>query len=116
MTRKIAMWAGTAVTGLCGIVLLGGGKIHSGTLLIVTAFVAVILVGRTRPPVWVRVVLLCAIYGAVIANISTTELPSSSDTKVIASSENVAPPSTGYRFLDQLIYISNNFLTQAAPS
>lgn len=114
--KKIAMWTGIALTGLCGIVLVGGGKIQSGALLIITAFVMTLLVGRNKLPIWARVVLLCAVYGVVIANISTTELPSASDGITTQCSDTAPVPSTGFRFLDQMLYIFNGFLSQAAPS
>lgn len=83
--RKMAMWTGIALTGMCGIVLLGGGKVQSGALLIITAFVMTLLVGRNKLPVWLRVVLLCAVFGLVIANISTTQLPTRSDGMAMSS-------------------------------
>ncbi|HEY1176349.1 MAG TPA: hypothetical protein VGF17_09335, partial [Phytomonospora sp.] len=56
--KRTAMWTGIALTGACGVVLLGGGKIVSGTLLIITAFTMALLVGRDKIPIWARVVLL----------------------------------------------------------
>lgn len=116
--KKIAMWTGIVLTGLCGIVLLGGGKITSGTLLVVTAFVMALLVGRSKIPVWLRVVLLCAVFALVIWNISTTEIPDPSDPIAMGCGEELAfeyEPS-GVKFLDQVVRIFNAFLAQAAPS
>lgn len=116
--KKVAMWAGIALTGMCGVVLLGGGKIVSGTLLITTAFVLALPVGRSKLPVWVRVVLLCAVFGLVIWNISTTELPNPSDTMAMGCGEELAfdyQPS-GITFVDQVVRIFNTFLAEAAPS
>ena len=116
--KKIAMWTGIVLTGMCGVVLLGGGKITSGALLVTTAFVMALLVGRNKVHVWIRVVLLCAIFGLVGWNISTTELPGSTEGMVmVCGTERDEPrPSTGFKFLDQLIYIGDGFLSQAAPS
>lgn len=116
--KKTAMWTGIVLTGMFGVVLLGGGKIVSGTLLIATAFVMALLVGRSKLPVWVRVVLLCAVFGLVIWNISTTELPDPSDPMAAACGDELAfayEPS-GFEFLDRVVHIFNGFLAQAAPS
>jgi hypothetical protein len=115
--KKIAMWTGIVLTGICGVVLLGGGKIVSGTLLITTAFVMALLVGRSKLPIWVRVMLLCAIYGLVIWNISTTEIPDPSDPIAVGCGDELAFAYTpsGIKFLDQVAHIFNGFLAQAAP-
>ncbi|MEU6247842.1 hypothetical protein [Glycomyces sp. NPDC047010] len=115
--KKTAMWTGIVLTGLCGIVLLGGGKIVSGSLLIVTAFVMALLVGRSKIPVWLRAVILCAIFALVIWNISTTELPDPNDPIAMGCGElafDYEP--SGIKFLDQVVRIFNSFLAQAAPS
>lgn len=113
--KRIATWTGIALTCACGIVLLGGGKIVSGTLLVITAFTMALLVGRNKIPVWARVVLLCAVFGLVTWNISTTELPAPSDGMVIACPGQTVEfhESTGFKFLDQLILISGSFIDQA---
>ncbi|NUQ91007.1 MAG: hypothetical protein HOQ43_21400 [Glycomyces artemisiae] len=116
--KKTAMWTGIVLTGLCGIVLLGGGKIGSGSLLIVTAFTMALLVGRSPVPVWLRVVLICAVFALVIANISTTQIPDPSDPFAMGCGEELAfdyEPS-GFKFLDQVVRIFNTFLAEAAPS
>lgn len=118
LLRKAAMWAGIALTGMCGIVLLGGGKIGSGILLIATTFIMALLVGRSRLPIWVRVVLLCAVFGVVLLNISTTEIPDPSDPIAMSCGEELAfeyQPS-GVKLLDQAVRIFNVFLAEAAPS
>lgn len=114
---KAATWTGVALTAVCGVVLLGGGKVTSGTLLIATAFVMVLPV-RHRLPRAVRVALLCAVLAVVVVNVSTTELPGSADGMVAACGDEAASTftPTGHRFLDQLRYILGNFLAQAAPS
>jgi hypothetical protein len=116
--KKIAMWTGIVLTGLCGIVLLGGGKVGSGTLLIATTFIMVLPVRRHKLPRWARVGLICAVFAVVISNISTTELPDPSNGMVVACDNESADTytSTGFKFLDQLTYIFNVFLSQAAPS
>jgi hypothetical protein len=116
--KKIAMWTGIVLTGMCGVVLLGGGKIGSGILLITTAFVMALLVGRSKLPVWVRVMLLCVIFGLVIWNISTTEIPDPSDPIAMGCGDEFAFAYTpsGIKFLDQVVRIFNSFLAQAAPS
>jgi hypothetical protein len=118
LLRKVAMWAGIALTGMCGVVLLGGGKIGSGILLIATTFIMALLVGRARLPIWVRVVVLCAVFGLVILNISTTEIPDPSDPIAMSCGEELAfdyQPS-GVKLLDQAVRILNVFLAEAAPS
>ena len=112
--KKVAMWTGIVVTGLLGIVLLGGGKVQSGTLLIFTAFAMAVPVRRHRLPRWVRIVLVCAVYGLVMLNISTTELPDPSMVRCGEYADWYTP--TGIEFLDQVQYIFSGFLAQAAPS
>lgn len=116
--KKIAMWTGIVLTGMCGVVLLGGGKVISGTLLIVTTLVMVRPATRYKPPRWVSVVLICAVFGVVTWNISTTELPNDSFHSTVAcESEGVNMfERTGYKFLDQVTRILGSFLAQAAPS
>jgi len=116
--KTVAMWTGIVITGACGVVLLGGGKVMSGTLLIATAFILALSVRQHRLHRWVRVGLVCAVYGLVIWNISTTELPNSSNIMVAACSDESAftYTPTGFRFLDQVTYIFGHFLAQAAPS
>ncbi len=116
--KKIAMWTGIVFTGLCGVVLLGGGKVVSGTLLIATTFIMVLPVRRPKLPRWARVGLLCAVFGVVIWNISTTDLPTPSNQMVMSCANEHADTytSTGFKFLDQVTYIFNSFLSQAEPS
>ncbi|GAB6937699.1 hypothetical protein ACQP60_05820 [Isoptericola variabilis] len=115
--KAVAGWAGIGVTGACGVVLLGGGKIWSGTLLIATTFLMVLPVWR-RVPRWARLALLVAVVALVVANISTTQLPGPSTGMVTRCGDEEAATftPTGIRFLDQLRYILGSFLTQAAPS
>lgn len=112
--KKTAKWTGIVFTGLLGIVLLGGGKIQSGTLLVFTAFALAVPVRRRRLPLWVRIVLVCAVYGLVISNISTTELPDPSMTRCGEYADWYTP--TGIEFVDQLQYIFSGFIAQAEPS
>jgi hypothetical protein len=116
--KKTAMWAGIVFTGSCGVVLLGGGKVTSGTLLVATAFIMVISIGRRKLPLWVRIALICAVYVLVIWNISTTELPASSNGMVMSCVDEHADSftPTGFEFWDQVRYIFSGFLAQAAPS
>ncbi|MFG3339956.1 hypothetical protein [Glycomyces sp. NPDC048151] len=115
--KKAARWAGIALTGIIGIILLGAGKVQSGTLLILTAF-ALAVPTRRRPPLWVRIVLIAAIYGLVALNISTTSLPAPSNGMTVACGEEYADwyTPTGIEFVDQLQYLLSGFLAQAAPS
>ncbi|MEU5155995.1 hypothetical protein [Glycomyces sp. NPDC021274] len=116
--KKTAMWTGIVVTGLCGIVLLGGGKVTAGTLLVATAFILALPVKRHRLPLWVRIALICVVFALVISNISTTEIPDPSHGMVMACGDEVADTysPTGIKFLDQVSYIFAGFLAQAAPS
>jgi ribose/xylose/arabinose/galactoside ABC-type transport system permease subunit len=114
--KKTAMWTGIVVTGLLGVVLLGGGKVSSGTLLVITAFVMSLPFWRHRLPLWVRIVLICAVFALVISNISTTDLPVASAGMMTCSELAYTPTPTGFKFLDQVNYIFSSFLAQAAPS
>lgn len=116
--KKIAMWAGIVFTGLCGIVLLGGGKIMSGTMLVTLTFVMLLPVWRRGVPLWARAGLICVLFGVVIWNISTTDLPApSNDMKVACTTdERATSPSTGFKFLDQVTHIFNSFTSQAESS
>ncbi|MBB5940195.1 hypothetical protein [Streptomyces zagrosensis] len=116
--KKIAMWTGIILTGLCGVMLLGGGKVMSGTLLIATAFIMVLPVRRPKVPRWARIGLICAVFGVVIWNISTTDLPNPSNGMAMSCDNEHADTytSTGFKFLDQVTYIFSDFLSQAAPS
>lgn len=116
--KKTAMWTGIVVTGLCGVALLGGGKVMSGTLLIATAFIMVRPIRQLKLPRWARIGLLCAVFAVVAWNISTTELPDPSNSMVTACGNEVADTytPTGLKFLDQVTYIFSSFLAQAAPS
>jgi hypothetical protein len=115
--KKTAMWTGIVVIGLCGVVLLGGGKVTSGTLMVTTAFLLVLPFGPRKLPRWLGVALLCAVFALVIWNISTTELPDPSRGMVACGNEvsELYSP-TGIEFLDQVMYIFSGFLAQAAPS
>ncbi|ACQ80224.1 hypothetical protein Bcav_1969 [Beutenbergia cavernae DSM 12333] len=116
--KTIATWTGITLTGLCGVVLLGGGKVTSGFLLVATAFVMVLPVVRGKLPLWARIGLICAVFGVVMLNISTTELPGSSNGMVMACADESARTftPTGFTFWDQVRYIFGSFLAQAAPS
>ncbi|MDA1361745.1 hypothetical protein O1R50_19105 [Glycomyces luteolus] len=116
--KKTAMWTGIVITGLCGVVLLGGGKVQSGTLLTATAFILALPVKRHRLPLWARIGLICAVFGLVALNISTTELPGSANGMAAACGDEVADTytPTGIEFVDQVSYIFAGFLAQAAPS
>jgi hypothetical protein len=115
--KKTAKWTVIVVTGLVGIVLLGGGKIQSGSLLIFAAF-ALAVPKRHRLPLWVRIGLLCALYGMVAWNISTTEIPDPSDGLRVSCGTEVADwdAPTGITLLDKAFYIFSTFAAQAAPS
>ncbi|MFI5622356.1 hypothetical protein ACIA03_02720 [Nocardioides sp. NPDC051685] len=119
--KKSAIWTGVVLTALCGIVLLGGGKIVSGTLLIATTFLMVSPLWRHKTPRWARVGLLCLVFGLVIWNISTTDLPGDSD--MSTGMVTACPPPdvdifarTGVRFVDQAAHILSAFLDQAQLS
>lgn len=116
--KKMATWTGIVLTGLFGVVLLGAGKVASGTLLFATTFLMVLTVGRPRPPRWARVGLICAVFGFVIWNISTTDLPNSHNEMAMSCSNEHADTytSTGFTFLDQVTYIFSSYLSQAAAS
>lgn len=116
--KKIAMWTGIVLIGMCGVALLGGGKVMSGTLLIATSFAMTLPRMRRRIRPWGHAVLLCAVFGVVLWNISTTELPSSSNAMVVACTDGPAETytHTGFKLLDQVTYIFGNFLSQASPS
>jgi hypothetical protein len=112
------MWAAVVVTASCGVVLLGGGKVTSGTLLVATAFFLALPVRQHRIPRWVSVGLVCVVLALVVWNISTTELPPPSNAMVAGCADEVAFTYTpsGFKFLDQVTYIFSQFLAQAAPS
>ncbi len=116
--KTVSMWTGIVITGLCGVVLLGGGKVMSGTLLVATAFILALPVRRHKLPLWARVGLICAVFAVVIWNISTTDLPDPSNAMVAGCTDEAAfaYTPTGFRFLDQLTLIFSHFLAQAAPS
>lgn len=116
--KKVALRTGIVLTGLCGVVLLGGGKVMSGTLLIAMTFLMVLPVRWHKVPRWARAGLICAVFGVVMWNISTTELPDPSNgmTAACANESVGANTSTGLEFLDQLTHIFDGFLAQAAPS
>jgi hypothetical protein len=116
--KKTAMWTGIAVTGLCGVILLGGGKVQSGTLLIVMTFLMAMPGRQHRLPLWLRVGLICAVFGVVAWNISTTELPAPMNGMGMACGYETADfySPTGIKFLDQVMYIFSGFVAQAAPS
>jgi hypothetical protein len=113
--KKIAKWTGVVLIGACGVVLLGGGKITSGTLMIVTAFLLVVLAGKHLVPRWIGIVLVCAVLGLVAWNISTTDLPGEVSGNAMACTEVVDTPETGIKFLDQVLYIFGGFAAQAEP-
>ncbi|GAA1695719.1 hypothetical protein GCM10009830_49560 [Glycomyces endophyticus] len=116
--KKTALWTGIVLLGMCGVVLLGGGKITSGILLIVVAFALVLTVGRRRLPLWGNVALtalVLVVLGLVAWNVSTTDLPPKGVEAAMACSEAVDYPSTGVRLFDQAVYIFNGFAAQAAP-
>ncbi|GAA1680922.1 hypothetical protein GCM10009830_30020 [Glycomyces endophyticus] len=115
-TKKTALWTGVAVTGLLGVVLLGGGKIQSGTLLILTAFALAQPAARRRLPLWLGVALVGVLYGLVAWNISTTELPDPSAGMMSCEEHSEWYDPTGIRFVDQLMWILSGFTAQAAPS
>ncbi|MER7557959.1 hypothetical protein ABTZ46_13520 [Nocardioides sp. NPDC126508] len=112
--KKIALWTGIVFTGLCGIVLLGGGKIVSGSTLVTLTFVMLLPAWR-RIPLWGRAGLICVLFALVCWNISTTEIPDPSNDMVTVCStdEDVSVPSTGFKFLDQVMLIFNGFTAQA---
>ncbi|SDE53412.1 hypothetical protein [Glycomyces harbinensis] len=116
--KTVAVWTGIVVIGLCGVVLLGGGKVMSGTLMVATAFILALPVKRHRLPRWVRVVLLGVVFAMVAWNISTTDLPDPSHMMVAGCVDESASTytRTGITFLDQVLYIFSGFLAQAAPS
>jgi hypothetical protein len=115
--KKAAKWAIIVVTGLLGIILLGGGKIQSGTLMVFAAF-ALAVPNRHRLPVWVRLGLLCALYALVTWNVSTTELPNDANDMWGSCEPEVAGfyAPTGIGLLDRAFYIFSVFVAQAAPS
>lgn len=115
--KKIAPWAGIVLTGLCGIVLLGGGKVMSGTMLTILTFFMLLPAWR-RVPLWGRAGLICFLFGVVIWNISTTDLPAPTNgNEMICTSEQpVTTPSTGIKFVDQVTYIFKGFMAQAESS
>lgn len=116
--KKMAIGTGIALTGVCGIVLLGGGKIVSGTLLVVLTFVMLLPFWRRWVPLWARVGLVCVLFALVIWNISTTELPAPVNEMEVGGciEEGRTAPSTGFKFLDQVMLIVNSFIAQAEPS
>lgn len=112
--KKIAMWTGIVVIGACGVILLGGGKVMSGTLMVTTAFLLALPSGPRKLPLWVGIPLLCAVFALVALNISTTELPRPG---MVACGDEVSElySPTGIEFLDQVMYIFSGFLAQAEP-
>lgn len=118
--KKTAVRTGIVLTGICGIVLLGGGKIMSGTMVIATTFLIVSPTWRNRFPRWARAGLLCVVFGLVIWNISTTDLPDLSNVSPDKAGVCLPPhtemfPRTGITFVDQLAVILAAFLEQAEP-
>jgi hypothetical protein len=115
--KKTVKWTVIVVTGLVGIVLLGGGKIHSGSLMTFAAFALAVPV-KHRLPLWVRIGLLCALYGMVTWNISTTEIPDVANGMRASCGTEVADwyAPTGIALLDKAFYIFSVFAAQAAPS
>lgn len=119
--KKTAIRTGIVLTGTCGVVLLGGGKIVSGTMLIATTFLMVSPLWRHRIPRWIHIALLCLVFGLVAWNISTTDLPGTSNVMVAGAEGCQQPhaemfPRTGIRFVDQMALILAGFLDQAQPS
>ncbi|GAA2127095.1 hypothetical protein [Glycomyces algeriensis] len=115
--KRIAMWTGIVLIGVCGVILLGGGKIVSGTLLVTTAFLMALPSGPRKLPLWIGIPVLCGVFALVAWNISTTELPDTSHGMVMCGDEisDLYSP-TGIEFVDQVMYIFSGFLAQAAPS
>lgn len=117
--KKVALWAGIVLTGVCGIVLLGGGKIVSGTMLVTLTFVMLLPAWR-RISIWVRVGLIVVLFGLVTWNISTTDLrPPSDETTMNGGCVDEGAdifPITGIKFVDQVGQIVGGFITQAEPS
>jgi hypothetical protein len=114
--KKIAMWTGIVLIGVCGVILLGGGKIVSGTLLVTTAFLMMLPSGPRKLPLWIGIPLLCAIFALVAWNISTTQLPDPSGMVACGHEISDIYSPTGIEFVDQVMYIFSGFLAQAAPS
>lgn len=114
--KKISMWTGIVLTGMCGVVLLGAGKVNSGTLLIAMTFLMVRPIKRYTLPRWVKVGLICVVFAVVMWNISTTDLPHASNMEICGGEEARTYTSTGFKFLDQVLYIFSGFLAQASPS
>ncbi|THV24524.1 hypothetical protein [Glycomyces paridis] len=116
--KKTAKWTGIVAIGMCGVVLLGGGKVVSGTLLVATAFILALPVKRHRLPLWFRIALVFAVFALVAWNISTTDLPVQASGMVTTCGNEAADgfTPTGFKFWDQVRYIFNGFLAQAAPS
>ncbi|WP_199615063.1 hypothetical protein [Paenibacillus alkalitolerans] len=109
LKNKTMKWIGIILTGLCGVVLLGGDKVTSGILLIVTMIIMLLPIKQNKILCWVRLGFVCVMFCLVIWNISTTELPGDRFAKIQNGPPNETY-STGFRFLDQLIHIFKGFL------
>jgi hypothetical protein len=96
---KIMKWIGIILTGLSGVVWLGGNKIGAGFLLIFTMIFMVLPIKHNKTLRRIRIGFACLVFCLVIWNITQTEIPSDYDGY-----------STGIRFFDQVLLIFNGFL------
>lgn len=102
-------WAGAALMALCGVVMLGGDKITSGCVLLLTALL-LLLPLKTKLLKRLRLGFVCVVVCFVLWNISTTDLPTD---HLFFSQDGVSPEDlywTGIRFVDQIIHIVRGFL------
>lgn len=111
--KKILRIIGISLIGLFGIVMLGGDKVTSGIMLLVTTGILLLPIQQNKTLRWVRIGFVCVVFCFVIWNISTTDLPTDNPflpSPVKNPSEFSSTHFTGIRFIDQLIHIFNGFL------
>ena len=119
--KKTMKWIGIILTGIWGIVWLGGDKITSGTLLVIVTIVMILPISQNKTLHWLRIGFICIVFCLVIWNITTTELPGDHffrPTPFFRPDPSAANPSeiteegysTGIRFFDQVIHIFKGFL------
>lgn len=109
---KILKLVGIILTGLFGIIILGGDKVTSGILLIATMIFMLLPIKQSKILRLIRIGAVCVVFSLVLWNISATELPS--DNPIMGQPVDIPKPiitySTGVKFFDQLIHIFNGFL------
>lgn len=113
IVKMIFTRAGSILTGLLGIILFGGDKVASGSLLMITAVVLALPIRQNKALRLARAGFVCLVIAVVIWNISTTQVPGDPGVFMVqgySPSPDGIAYRTGFRFLDQLVYIFEGFL------